>query len=739
MTIKSDQFNIDINSLEDGIRLAGILNKLKNMGTEAKNIIEDNQDFFEGLILDRFMFDSLLENIPDPVYFKNTKSQFIKASKEMVAEFGLPSYKDLLGKTDLDIHDPVHAQKAFTDEQRMIKSGIGQVNDIETQHRDGKTIYMTATKLPLKDHKGNIIGIFGISTNITDLMKTKEELAHLNDELSTADEELRQNVEELQSIQNELFKQKEELSNKNAIISVQNKELEMNSINLEQKILKRTKQYIEAKERAEESDRLKSTFLANMSHEIRTPMNAIIGFADLLLNMVDDSMQKRYLNSIMSSGESLLNLINDILDLSKIEAGKLELNFEIVETYSFFNEFKAIFNKQLLDAGLNFELHIQDKMPQSLLIDEHRLRQILINLIGNSIKFTPKGLIKLDVSYTKKIKEHSSDELIDLSIRVIDTGIGMSQDFQKRVFQTFTQQEGQSIKKYSGTGLGLAITKKLIQLMNGSIELSSVINKGTIFAFTLPDIVVSHISKPKAEIPKVDYRAIVFEPATILIADDVEFNRDYIQGILHNTPLNVLFACDGADAYKMALELKPNLILTDIKMPNLDGFGLLNKIKQHTDLSDIPIVAISAAVMKDEIEQIDNSEFSSLLIKPFEIHEFYAVLIKYLKYTVEGSAGIENKDKQFIEVMLSHEQKKELIKNLEGELFLIWQGFAEQQPMEEVEAFATLLLELTQKYAHPLIIEYANNLNEAVAGFDIYSLLKYLKQYPQLIENIEHN
>jgi CheY-like chemotaxis protein len=454
--------------------------------------------------------------------------------------------------------------------------------------------------------------------------------------------------------------------------------------------------------------------------------------------MVNDSMQKRYINSIRSSGKSLLNLINDILDLSKIEAGKLDLNYEIVETYSFFNEIKTIFNKQLLDAGLNFELHIKDKMPQSLLIDEHRLRQILINLIGNSIKFTPKGLIKLEVSYTKKIKEHTSDELIDMSIRVTDSGIGMSQEFQKRVFQTFTQQDGQNIKKYSGTGLGLAITNKLIHVMNGSIELSSVINKGTTFSFTIPDIVVSHISKPKANVPKVDYRAIVFEPATILIADDVEFNRDYIQGILHNTPLNILFANDGADAYKMILEFKPNLILTDIKMPNLDGFGLLNKIKQHADLSNIPIVAISAAVMKDEIEQIENSEFSSLLIKPFEIHEFYAVLIKYLKYSVEGSVGNENEVSQFIEVKLSNKQKKELIDNIEGELFEIWQGFEDQQPMDEVETFANKLLALSEKYPEAQLISYGTQLKQAVNEFDIVNLLQYLREFDKLIENIKN-
>ena len=738
MNKKTNILSIDTNGIDDAIKLEGIFSKLRAQSKEAEKIIAENQNFFDGLILDRFLFDSLLENIPDSVYFKDTKSRFIKTSRDMVVKFGLPSSKDILGKTDFDIHDSVHAQTAFSDEQKIINTGIPLINIIEKENRKDIINYVSSTKLPLIDKNENILGVFGISRNITDLITAKEELASLNDELRTADEELRQNIEELQSIQNELFKQKEELANKNAIINCQNEALEMNSISLEQKILKRTKQFIEAKERAEESDRLKSTFLANMSHEIRTPMNAIIGFADLLLNMVDDSMIKRYINSIRSSGKSLLNLINDILDLSKIEAGKLDLNYEIVETYSFFEEIKTIFNKQLLEANLNFELYIQDKMPQSLLIDEYRLKQILINLIGNSIKFTPKGLIKLEVNYSKKTKEHTSDELIDLSIRVIDTGIGMSQDFQKRVFQTFTQQDGQNIKKYSGTGLGLAITNKLIHVMNGSIELSSVINKGTTFSFTIPDIVVSHISKLKLEVPKIDYRAIVFEPATILIADDVEFNRDYIQGILHNTPLNILFAQDGAEAYKMALELKPNLILTDIKMPNLDGFGLLNKIKKHAELSLIPIVAISAAVMKDEIEQINTSDFSSLLIKPFEIHEFYAVLITYLKYAVEGNVELANENRQLINVTLSNEQKMELVHVLENELFKVWQTFEYQQPMDEVETFANQLLLLSEKFPNANLISYGTQLKESVSEFDIVNLLQYLKEFDKLIDKIKN-
>jgi signal transduction histidine kinase/CheY-like chemotaxis protein len=618
----------------------------------------------------------------------------------------------------------------------MMQSGLGQINDIEKQVRvkGNKTVYMTATKLPLKDNNGNIVGVFGISRNITDLIQAKEALSILNKELTTTDEELRQNIEELEAVQNELFKQKEELASKNSTISIQNRKLEENSITLEQKVLKRTHELKQAKDRAEESDKLKSTFLANMSHEIRTPMNAILGFTDLMLNMIDESTAKRYLNAIRSSGKSLLNLINDILDLSRIEAGKLDIHYEIVETYTFFEEIRAIFKKQLAEANLNFELQIQDKMPQGLLIDETRFRQILINIIGNAIKFTPKGYVKLQVSFETKYQKNTSDETIDLKIQIADSGIGMSKEFQKRVFESFTQQDDRSIREHEGTGLGLAITKRLIELMNGEIELKSELNNGTTFTISLPNIVVSQFFILEKETPKVDYRAIVFEPATILIADDAEFNRDYIQGILHNTPLNVIFAEDGEIAYNRILELKPNLVLTDIKMPKLNGFGLLKKLRQNPDTSSIPVIAISAAVMKEEQAEIEKSGFSTLLNKPFEIHEFYALLVKYLKYSVEGAVSVPQENLSFIEARLSPKQNQELIHILEDELMQIWIGFKEHQPMDEVEAFANKLIKLSEQYPDPNLKPYGMLLKNAVNEFDIVNLLKYINDYTLLID-----
>jgi len=739
MTNNTDFFNIDIEKISGGKEFKKLLEKISDLSPDAKSLINESKHFLETLFLNHYILQTLLDNIPDAIYFKDKESRVVIASKAMVSEFGLKSYSDLLGKTDFDFHDPVHAQKAFNDEQQMMKSGKAQINDIEKQNKDGVAKYMTATKMPLKDSDGNIFGVFGISRNITELIEAQKKLQIANDELAAFDEELRQNIEELQSMQDELLIQKQELANRNKLISIQNKELEKSSVTLEQKVLKRTQELLDAKNRAEESEKLKSTFLANMSHEIRTPMNAIIGFSDLLLNIINDPLSIRYINSIRSSGKSLLNLINEILDLSRIEAGKFDMNYEIVETYSFFEEIKNLFSKQLASANLNFELKIQDKMPQGLLIDKARLRQILVNIIGNSIKFTQKGFVKIEVFYKKKSKPNTSDELIDLHIKISDSGIGMSQDFQKRVFESFTQQDSRNIKKYEGTGLGLTITKSLIELMNGMIELHSEIDKGTVFEITFPDIVISQFFQLPKEISKIDYRGIVFEPATILIADDVEFNRDYIQGILNDTAINAIFASNGEKAYQLASELKPNVILTDIKMPVLDGFGLLDKLKANPETKKIPVIAVSAAVMKKEQQEIQDKGFSTLLIKPFEIHEFYKVLIKYLKYNIEGNANIPNVSdySEELEVKMAADDTHELIGILEGEFMDVWQDFKEHQPMDEVEDFANKLLSLTTKYPDANLISYGTKLKEAVSEFDIINLLKYLKEYNRLIENIK--
>jgi|GEM_PF-3470833 len=259
----------------------------------------------------------------------------------------------------------------------------------------------------------------------------------------------------------------------------------------------------QAKEAADVANRAKSEFLANMSHEIRTPLNAVIGFSDLLSSLISSDKQKSYLSSIKKAGKTLLTLINDILDLSKIEAGRLEIQTEPINPMLIFTELEQIFAVKLAEKSLEFIIDID--LPPTLVLDQTRLRQVLFNLLGNAIKFTEQGYIKL--SAHKRSQENDSRK-IDLIIAVADTGIGIPKDQQNIIFEYFQQQNGQTTRKYGGTGLGLAISKRLVEMMNGQISVRS--EQGSVFEITLRDVEV-----PTTEPARDD--CIFFKKATPII------------------------------------------------------------------------------------------------------------------------------------------------------------------------------------------------------------------------------
>ena len=492
------------------------------------------------------------------------------------------------------------------------------------------------------------------------------------------------------------------------------------------------KDLILAKEIAEAATNAKSEFLANMSHEIRTPMNAVLGFAELLQTLVEDEQQNNYLDALHSSSKNLLSIIDDILDFSKIEAGKLDLNIDNINTRNFFSEINHLFFLKAQKKGLEFIIEISEDIPQTIYIDDFRLRQVLINLINNAIKFTEKGHVELKIttSQLKNLKKSNKNKLFsDLIISIEDTGIGISEIYRERLFESFTQENAEITRKYGGSGLGLAITNKLIKLMKGTISVHSQLNKGSIFTIHIPNIKVSNKISDVTPDEKNKFNDIKFSPSTILVVDDIENNRNYLSEALKRFGFNVHSCENGELALMIAKRENPQLIITDIQMPIMNGFEFLKEIRRNKKHSNIPVIATSASVVINEQSRIKLFEFDDFLSKPVLLNELIKSLIKFLPYKKE----IRIKEKEIKLSTKAINLLPKVIHELETRFTLEWSKFEKRQAINEVQTFGKNLFNLGEKNDNILIIEYGKSLLKSVNNFDIDTMLKILHNYKKLI------
>lgn len=386
-----------------------------------------------------------------------------------------------------------------------------------------------------------------------------------------------------------------------------------------------------AKEEAEDANRAKSEFLANMSHEIRTPMNAILGFSEILLNTIKEPTSKEYVRTILSSGKTLLSLINDLLDLSKIEAGQLVLEPEPVNLERVLEDIRMMFLPAADKKNITLQIDIVSSLPKSLLLDEIRLRQILVNLVGNAIKFTHQGYISLMVGIEKINPEKHQ---YDLSITVQDTGIGIAAEDLSIIFDMFRQAKGMSVKHYGGTGLGLAITRRLVELMDGDIAVESEMGKGSSFKVLLHNIEFLDLEEQHAEEFNWSQTKVHFQHPTLLVVDDVTQNVQLVRTYLAEHDILLLEANNGREGIALAKEYRPDLILMDLRMPVLDGYDTTSALRELPETKHIPVVAFTASILKQDEESV-RKYFDGFLRKPVHKSQLLKELMAHLPHELE--------------------------------------------------------------------------------------------------------
>jgi PAS domain S-box-containing protein len=575
--------------------LIEVAQRIKNgeRGVKAEQIAHDLEtailantfnDMTDELYTHENELNTIIDSLPNMLFIKEASElRFVRLNKAGEELLGL-SRRNLIGKNDYDLF-PRDQADFFTRKDRDVIDS-GKLLDIPEEPVDtpnGRRLLHTR-KVALNDAAGNPKYLIGISEDITERKKSEQALNRLNEELETR-------------------------------IDEKTKELQIKT------------------ETAEAATRAKSEFLANMSHEIRTPMNGIIGMTLLALKSDLDDNQRNYISKAHDSAENLLGILNDILDFSKIEAGKLTLEAIEFRLKDVIRDFDNLLRLRADEKGIQLDTRIYSEVPDELLGDPLRLRQILINLGGNAVKFSPAGgKVELQVDLDEQ-SEH--DVLLHFSIR--DQGIGISQEQQHKLFQAFSQGDSSTTRLHGGTGLGLAISRDIVKMMGGDIWVESRQNEGSTFHFTVRLVKqaagAKHIIDPITATGKdtVEQAIAHLKGARILLVEDNDINQELVLELLKAQGILVEVAENGQQALDCLTDHAFDGILMDCQMPIMDGYEATRRIRQQGKFKNLPILAMTANAMKGDREKVLEVGMNDHIAKPIMPDTMFLTMARWIK------------------------------------------------------------------------------------------------------------